>query len=150
MAPLPGTLRAPRVLGRGEKYGQLCSAVNSRARWTRPHPSWGPCVQSTKVGVGPAPLPWAPLPYPDGLAPGGAGVEGSFVGPESHCGVSASPRGHQEMGLGTQALQMHSSSSQCRAAHQKTLCASFQATKFGSQASQKVPEEAFALALWGF
>lgn len=119
--PSAGALRAPRVLGRGEKYDQLCSAVNSRARWTRPHPAWGPCVQSAKVGVGPAPLPWAPLPYPGGLAPGGAGVEGSFAGPESHCGVSASPRGHQETDLSTQALQMRSSSSQCRAADQKTL-----------------------------
>ena len=98
-----------------------CAQANSRARWTRPHPAWGPRVQSAQVGVGPAPLPWVPLPYPDGLAPGGAGVEGSFAGPESHCGVSASPHGRQEMGLGIQALQMRGSGTQCRAADQKTL-----------------------------
>lgn len=90
-------------------------------QWTRPHPAWGPHVQSSKVGVGPASLPWVPLPNPDSLAPGGAGVEGSFAGPESHCGVSASPCGHQETGLGTQALQMRSSGSQCRAPDQKTF-----------------------------
>lgn len=39
-----------------------CAQANSRARWTRPHPAWGPVSRAQKSASGLLPCPGCPYP----------------------------------------------------------------------------------------
>ena len=99
-------------------------------------------------GLGGPPLPWACSPRPvccglappDGLPPSGPGLVGSFAGPLGAWLTGQAWTGH---------LSRVGSAAWGRASGQASWkpCVSFQATKFGSQASQKVTKEASAFCV---
>ena len=136
---------------------RLRAAGRGSARWRGTCPTCGPvgglyALHSRAGRSVSALLPHPGCPSPDGLPPGEAGVVGSFAGPlellwgEHQCLAAVRRPARVSRPQGRAALV----ASVRRLTRKPSFCVSFQATKFGSQASQKVTKEASAFVLSRF